>query len=108
MTDREITFKAALAAGYTPLHEADYYESGYAVLLEGIQDPWNPLADDGDAFRLAVTLNLGISIPVHRTIRADVVCFRDSSVSAREEGGDPYAATRRAIVRAAAALGEKT
>jgi hypothetical protein len=67
---------------------------------------WNPLTADGDALRLVVKLKMGISIPVHRTIKADVVCFTDSSVNIREEGQDPYAATRRAIVRAAAEIGK--
>lgn len=46
---------------------------------------WNPLTDDGDAFRLAVALGLTVIVAVH--------------------GDDPYAATRRAIVRAGAAIG---
>ena len=106
MTDRELLELAAKAAGIV----ADYFEedgddsegmwgSGY--------EAWNPLTDDGDALRLAVKLNLAISIPVHKTIRADVICFLDSSVNIREENGDPLAATRRAIVRAAAEIGKQ-
>lgn len=106
MTDRELLELAAKAAGIV----ADYFEedgddsegmwgSGY--------EAWNPLVNDGDALRLAVKMNLGISIPVHKTIRADVICFLDSSVNIREENGDPCAATRRAIVRAAAEVGKQ-
>ena len=64
-------------------------------------DPWNPLTDDGDALRLAVTM--------FRDIRFWYYC---NSVSVGNEmripcGEDPYAATRRAIVRAAAKIGKR-
>lgn len=115
MSDRELLELAAKAAGieYT-LEDDDYYVSHkfFGLWLVKHHEPseyekryWNPLTDDGDALRLAVKLNMGISIPVHKTIRADVVCFQNSAVNAREEGNDPYAATRRAIVRAAAEIG---
>ena len=116
-TDRELLELAAKAAGIK--YDADaskpHPESGafWGLWLEFDREPseydrryWNPLTDDGDALRLAVKLNLGISIPVHQTIRADVVCFRDASVNVREGGDDPYAAIRRAIVRAAAEIGK--
>ena len=64
---------------------------------------WNPLLDDGDALRLAVKLNLHINIdfdlPKH-----EVRVFGEDAEAA--EKGDPYAATRRAIVRAAAEIGK--
>ena len=52
---------------------------------------WNPLTDDGDALRLAVKLEL----------------FANTSLTLEfmEASGD-IEATRRAIVRAAAAIGE--
>lgn len=62
---------------------------------------WSPLADDGDALRLAVTLRMNINIYV---AGAEADC--DTLASTCKEGGDPFAATRRAIVRAAAAIGE--
>ena len=100
-TDRELLELAAKAAGLTVL---TWNTKIPALLLTG-PTAWNPLADDGDALRLAVKLGLGISIPLANK-RTDVVCFSHSSVSAIESHGDPYAATRRAIVRAAAAIGE--
>ena len=103
MTDRELLELAAQAAGYTLEEHFDANGLYWPWCIE-IGDYWCPLTDDGDALRLAVKLNMGISIPLHLTIRADVVCFRYSTVSAREEGCDPYAATRRAIVRAAAEI----
>ena len=56
---------------------------------------WNPLADDGDALRLAVKLNL-FGDPIFRHYR--------SLERFGNQVQDDYAATRRAIVRAAAQL----
>lgn len=97
MSDKELLELAAKAAGI-------WLEWGGEIWMPPYHH-WNPLTNDGDALRLAVKLNLGISIPIHQTIKADVVCFSDSRVNIREEGDDPYTATRRAIVRAAAEIG---
>jgi len=83
-TDRELLELAAKAAGI-PWVEGGPSRMGWAG--------WNPLTDDGDALRLAVKLNIDAGKPGMRL-----------SVDWRE-GEDPYAATRRAIVRAAAAIG---
>ena len=68
---------------------------------------WNPLTDDGDALRLAV--KLGIDLVQHSKLsegRLECAAFGDWSVcEIVPYEGDPYAATRRAIVRAAAAIG---
>jgi len=95
MTDRELLELASKACG---LEEAK-------LRIEFNQ--WNPLEDDGDALRLAVQLKLD-------------VFFHPSSVEAHIAGGrippihhiaqelydtGPYAATRRAITRAAAEIG---
>ena len=62
--------------------------------------PWNPLTDDGDALRLAVKLKLEIWQG-----REEALCGDNRNPTIREPyGADPYAATRRAIVRAAASL----
>lgn len=62
---------------------------------------WNPLTDDGDALRLAVKLNL------HITSSLSTAWVSHMQVTETEPmGEDPYAATRRAIVRAAASLGK--
>ncbi|WP_334158561.1 hypothetical protein [Achromobacter insolitus] len=83
---------------------------------DGRHSHWNPLTDDGDALRLAVKLGFFLEL------YTDDDCLKDrmGSVTVRgfininEEGanvdeafnvGDPYAATRRAIVRAAAEIG---
>lgn len=62
--------------------------------------PWNPLADDGDALRLAVKLDIWIH-PGEGPEVVEVVVV----TSMRFAGYvDRNAATRRAIVRAAAAI----
>jgi len=65
---------------------------------------WNPLTDDGDALRLAVKLGLlihGTDSP--STVWCQVGECPDAFLEAAKP--DPYAATRRAIVRAAAEIG---
>lgn len=66
----------------------------------------NPLMSDALALRLAVKLNMGISIPVFKEPRVDVITFRNSLVNVIEKGDDLYAATRRCITRAAAEIGK--
>ena len=55
MTDRELLGLAAKAAGYEVL---DWYGERYTTTDGDRLFPWNPLADDGDALRLAVALNI--------------------------------------------------
>jgi hypothetical protein len=106
MTDRELLELAAKAGGATWIDDSWPQDlPGLMLDFGNGTTQWNPLDDDGDALRLAVKLRMGISLPIHKTIKADVVVFTDSSVNVREEGDDPYAATRRAIVRAAAEIG---
>jgi hypothetical protein len=103
MTDRELLELAAKAAGIGPL---SWIEPDGTKIVTNVR--WNPIADDGDALRLAVQLNMGISIPVWKRPRADVVTFRNSLVNAVEEHEtDPLAATRRAITRVAAEIGRR-
>ena len=109
MTDRELLERAAKATGINIKMDRIDADDKFIGFIVGARNTsqksaWNPLADDGDALRLAVKLGFGISIPLANK-RTDVVCFSDSRVSAIEEYGDQYAATRRAIVRAAAAIG---
>lgn len=96
MNDRELLELAAKASGeLTP----SWY--GNDAYFEGVLSRWNPLTDDGDALRLAVQL--------FRDIR---FWYFENSVSVGNElrvacGDDPCAATRRAIVYAAALVGEQ-
>jgi hypothetical protein len=68
---------------------------------------WNPLTDDGDALRLAVKLRLDLSqmeMEGKHVLRVLGPASIDRTYEITED--DPYAATRCAIVRAAAALSE--
>lgn len=90
MTDREYLELAAKAAGI-PL-KPDFKERFDYYMADRLM--WNPLTDDGDALRLAVRCGI---------LNLDDALFNgDHSIDFRD---DPYAATRRAIVRAAAEIG---
>lgn len=93
MTDRELLKLAAKAAGFS-------YEWGRAWDGKS-RFNWSPLTDDGDALRLAVKLgfiNPG-QWPCAGYQEADRMLQETWTV-------DWYAATRRAIVRAAAEVGK--
>jgi len=105
-TNREMLELAARAAGIGPVL---CYETRRNCLRIGTREKyvlWQPCTDDGDALRLAVKLGLGISIPLVNK-RTDVVSFSGPLLSIIEAHGDPYAATRLAIVRAAAEIGRR-
>lgn len=106
-TDRELLELAAKAAGIRVEYTAPSLLTGqvFQLFFDGEhQIEWQPLDDDGDALRLAVKLKMSIDVE-ERTQHAwsHIVwvapCFEPLI-------DDPYAATRRAIVRAAAAIGE--
>jgi hypothetical protein len=69
---------------------------------------WNPLTDDGDALRLAVKCRIEIGFDPKAVETTAVVCAQEVDGQTimpwawEELEPDPYAATRRAIVRAAA------
>ena len=66
---------------------------------------WNPLDDDGDALRLAVKCKLDLFL---HELGALVNDGNGLGIELEERlAGDPYAATRRAIVRAAAEIGRE-
>lgn len=98
-TDRELLELAAKAAGISASwhdeSEADMRAADEGMFLNGARSPdnskyWNPLTDDGDAFRLAVKLYLWEAVRLaHREVPDTV---------------DIYTATRRAVVRAAAEI----
>ena len=98
MTDKELLELAAKAAGIES-------NGVYGWRVEGSDVVWNPLTDDGDALRLAV--KLGIYFLVVTEENAISARIRNGPRCSWREpiNGDPYAATRRAIVRAAAEIG---
>jgi hypothetical protein len=99
MNDRELLEFAAKAANIEIMFWSgrDVGAESPVVKPHGID--WNPLTDDGDAFRLAVKLNLFNTRPKGYE-------WPDAELFARHQD-DPYAATRRAVVRAAAEIGKK-
>lgn len=120
MTDRELLEKAAKAAGYKVY---DWLPNlGFAIDVpwkHGLSnvDRWNPFTDDGDALRLAVKLHVELEHNQPQDQHLYVAAFRCgcemlyapvNSVEELEDEPQRPAATRRAIVRAAAAIGEKT
>jgi hypothetical protein len=115
MTDRELLELAAKAAGLTIECDADsavvfpsHYSGGFSIINErGGSTLWNPLTDDGDALRLAVKLGMEIYVDDNPEGRA---CTEAQSLThggrrvAINHDAAPQAATRRAIVRAAAEI----
>lgn len=111
MNDRELLELAAKAVGFS--HEIFIDGKSIRRDLDGQPIYWNPLTDDGDALRLAVKLHMDInSYPCTEEIGA--VQHRHSGVCKGSEmrhfertlTQDSFAATRRAIVRAAAEIGK--
>lgn len=103
-TDRELLELAARAAGIGPIL---CYESARNCLRIGDRKKynlWRPKTDDGDALRLAVKLNLMVDCDDHAGMAQ--VAVPPHWIRERIND-DKYAATRRAIVRAAAAIGKQ-
>jgi hypothetical protein len=101
VTDRELLELAAKAAGITYHSYVDSELFGRGINIGEVDVPlWNPLTDDGDALRLAVALGIQIHIEGRDESRAvwanEIMLWTD---------GDALAATRRAIVMAAAEIG---
>jgi hypothetical protein len=100
MTDRELLEKAAKAAGQERSAAGDLWSNARGAL-------WNPLTDDGDALRLMVVCAIDVCI-VQKTEGLFVAA---SNYETGEFAHEPYVPKsfepyRRAIVRAAAAIGE--
>ena len=114
-TDRELLELAAKAAGIACDKDGPYVERqewqqwfGEQGHFETVRVNWNPLHDDGDALRLAVKLNMELLRSQRNDPRPWVsAVIRNTTIHGAEDiGDDANAATRRAIVRAAAAIGE--
>lgn len=103
MTDRELLELAAKAAGIQ-----GRYELGVIWCKNPFGDEYgfNPLNDDGDALRLAVKLRLQVTPGTYNSDEFTV--YRAGYAECHEHvhyQQDQCAATRRAIVRAAAEIG---
>ena len=103
MTDRELLEWAAKAAGIELWHE-DVFTDGLTkkVSANGIIR-WHPLTNDGDAFRLAVQLRFEVDVYYGEVASGDEGDRRQTLIG---DDTDRCAATRRAIVRAAAEIGK--
>jgi hypothetical protein len=98
MSDRELLEAAAKAAGY--------WAAEFNCPANLPHKTWNPLTNSGDAFELAVKLRLTINCSYDDV----AICgqeFTQRQVFIERNGEDPLAATRRAIVRAAAEIGKE-
>lgn len=111
--NKELLELAAAAVGY------EWQWFGATFHIRSPNNPkhfieWAPLDDDGDALRLAVTLGIKVTpYPIYEQPKHSVLADR---LALSPEGtmgpqvieiynDDPMAATRRAIVRAAAEIG---
>ena len=115
MTDREPLELAAKAAGIhigpdSPWSGYSDRDGFYTTNMDGsaVTWRWNPITDDGDALRLAVKLQLCV-IPPDDEFGRDRASVRIAGVRDLVDVFDknPLAATRRAIVRAAAEIGRQ-
>jgi hypothetical protein len=117
MTDRKLLEDAAKAAGIEfngkrALTGTDHLYCGAHIGW------WNPLTDDGDALRLAVKLGMDFGVYLDQEPRTYTntkhllgygttgeASWQCHKYFEEPHDHDPYSATRRAIVRAAAAIG---
>jgi hypothetical protein len=104
MTDRELLEAAAKAAGY----EVTWDEKlGDFTEKKWFSYTWNPLTSDEDAFRLMVDCTVVVCVMSEsvNAAAADVELkeIKETCVELfKDHNNDKHAATRRAIVRAAA------
>jgi hypothetical protein len=115
MNDKELLELAAKAAKYdyqiqkevdpySRRHEDNFYLRNHSIArTRDYEIYWNPLENDADAFRLAVKLGKAISVRTNCTVILGVV--DDIGFIKEVHNDDPYAATRRAILLAAAEIG---
>ena len=105
MTNRELLEAAAKAAGIERVYYEYLGEWGLIDSDDGDGGWWNPLKDDGDALRLVVQLG------IHLQFAMDFSVAYAGTVHAKQfterSGLDPFAATRLAIVKAAAEMAPK-
>lgn len=118
MTDRELLELAAKAAGIDVYESTDGTMQNRPVLVFAAgggmgtmlyEERWNPLQCDAQALRLAVKLNIECVFSDDRqAVNAGVWSEDPKSYDCMVPyGGDKQAATRRAIVRAAAEIGKE-
>jgi hypothetical protein len=104
MSDRELLEKAAKAAGLSMFVWGTKGAENFTIKLpDGSPGArWNPLTDDGDALPLAVKFGMLFTY-MHDRHEMFQRFYREEL----DNDLKPSEATRRAIVRAAAAIGEQ-
>jgi hypothetical protein len=117
MTDLELLQLAAKAAGLETICSA----ADRGLWIRGYEPEWNPLQNNDDALWLLIELRLSVAsdeqieVDYHQDygkyapgVEAWLVTDRAKLIKAWElYHQDPQAATRRAIVRAAAEIGKE-
>ncbi len=118
-TDRELLVLAA-KAGRIEIEPCTCRDTKWPYRLagkSGVRAHWNPLINDGDALRLAVVIGrmerLGVAIHIVEPFDGDTgpytyVDAEKFGEHTRYHHDDPFAATRRAIVVAAAEIGRRS
>ena len=106
-TDRDLLEAAAKTAGLhvdmrSPLPDYLWVRE---IKLHGPYRSWNPLTDDGDALRLAVSLRIEIEPWIHGDSDCARAAVGEILIDVQHCGAGPCRATRHAIVRAAAEIG---
>ena len=108
--DGEILERAAKAAGISP-DLIGFGPDGEAIAFFVDREPWRPFSDDGDALRLAIRLE--ICIKFTSCVEDSPLVCAGSSIDTEDHwvwlsrAPNFAAATRKAIVVAAASLAEK-
>lgn len=107
MDDRRLLELAAKACGYDTTHpwnaERLSLDPPVADLcIDGVSTAWNPITHSDDAFYLAVMLKMEVGVWFDKT-----TIDTENTTTVELHRTDPYAATRRAIVRAAATIAQE-
>jgi hypothetical protein len=103
MTDQELLKHAARVSGAKMTDYSDRTPDHWIIEhAPGQWRAWNPLNDDGDAFRLMAETKIRWGFVTNNHLEAAA----PNQHAAREQvaNGDRFAALRRAIVRAAATI----
>lgn len=106
-TDLDMLEAAAKAVGWRVVSRREFEGLNVDVGGGATIVKWNPLGNDGDALRLAVALRIDLQLFAAQSQNPWVrgcVDREGKSFGQQVVNGDALAATRRAIVRAAAAL----
>lgn len=111
MSDKELLPLAAKAMGHQHRWSDSYHhgEMRSEILVlpsEGVWFGWNPLADDGQAFRLATELRLKVLPGKHKGDGCTVESQRPGIPGCTTFCDDKREQMRRAIVHVAAEIGK--